>query len=254
MNVQRVMITAGARGIGRAVAEAFLVNGARVHVCDVDDDALEQLRAELPGIEIAYCDVTDEDDIERWFSDAIDDLGGLDVLVNNAGIAGPTAPVDAMSFDDWRQCLAVNLDSQFLCARAAAPVMKQQGRGAIINMSSHAGLFGYGNRSPYAAAKWGVIGFTKSLAIELGPYGIRVNAICPGSVEGARINNVIAAQSRATGLSEDQIRADYAAQSSLRRFVDPEEIADTVLFLASPQATMISGQAISVDGHTETFR
>jgi NAD(P)-dependent dehydrogenase (short-subunit alcohol dehydrogenase family) len=251
---QRVMITAGARGIGRAVAEAFLATGARVHVCDIDDDAIELLRVELPDIEAAYCDVTDEDDVERWFSDALDDLGGLDVLVNNAGIAGPTGPVDGMSFDDWRHCLAVNLDSQFLCARAAAPVMKHQGRGAIINMSSTAGLFGYGNRSPYAAAKWGVIGFTKSLAIELGPYGIRVNAVCPGSVEGPRMDRVIAAEARATGRSEEEIRENYAAQCSLRRFVDPEEIADTILFLASPQAAMISGQAITVDGHTETFR
>ncbi|WP_342642585.1 SDR family oxidoreductase [Rhodoligotrophos ferricapiens] len=254
MTGQRVMVTAAARGIGRAIALGFAAAGARVHICDVDDEALEEFRAEAPEIEAAYCDVTDEDDVDRWFADALDELGGLDVLVNNAGIAGPTAAVEDMSLDGWRHCVAVNLDSQFLCVRRAVPIMKQQGRGAIINMSSTAGLYGYGYRTPYASAKWAVIGFTKSLAVELGPHGIRVNAVCPGSVEGERMDRVIAAQARVSGLSEHEIRTDYAKQASLRRFVDPEEIADMVLFLASPQAAMVSGQAIAVDGHTETFR
>ncbi|WP_343068642.1 SDR family oxidoreductase [Kaustia mangrovi] len=182
---QRVMITAAASGIGREIALAFQRDGARVHICDTDDEALEQIREDCPDIEGTYADVTDEADIDRWFDDALDAMDGLDVLVNNAGIAGPTGPIDDMTLDDWRGCIDVNLVSQFLTVRRAAPVMKDQGSGVIVNMSSNAGLYGYPLRTPYASAKWGVIGLTKSLAAELGPFGIRVNAICPGAVEGA---------------------------------------------------------------------
>jgi NAD(P)-dependent dehydrogenase (short-subunit alcohol dehydrogenase family) len=248
------MITAAAAGIGREIARSFAAVGARVHVCDVDDEALDAFRSEFPDIAASRVDVASEGEIEAWFDDALDDLGGLDVLVNNAGIKGPTALVDDIDYAEWRRCIEICLDSHFLCARRAAPVMKAQGSGVIINLSSMAGMVGYGLRSPYAAAKWAVVGFTKSIAIELGPYNVRCNCICPGTVRGERINRVIAAEAEQRGVSFEQVERDYLQGQSIKRFVEPEEIADLCLFLASPAAKMISGQAIAVDGHTETYR
>jgi NAD(P)-dependent dehydrogenase (short-subunit alcohol dehydrogenase family) len=250
---QRVMITAAAAGIGRHMAMAFHAQGAHVHICDVDEDALEAFRAENPEIGATHVNVTSEAEIEEWFDDALDDLGGLDVLVNNAGIKGPTAPVDDIDFDEWRTCLAVGIDSYFLCARRAAPLLKNQKQGAIINLSSTAGLYGFGNRTPYAAAKWAVIGFTKSLAIELGPFGVTCNAICPGVVRGDRINRVIEGEAHLRGVSFETVADQIVSGQSMARMVEPQEIADMCLFLASPAAKMVNGQAIAVDGHTETF-
>jgi NAD(P)-dependent dehydrogenase (short-subunit alcohol dehydrogenase family) len=253
MAAQRVMITAAAAGIGRSIARAFAAQGARVHVCDVNEEALSAFRKENPDIAATMVDVANEGEIEAWFDDALEDLGGLDVMVNNAGIKGPTAPVDDIDFADWRDCLAVCLDSHFLCARRAAPVMKAQGSGSIINLSSTAGLFGFGNRTPYAAAKWAVIGFTKSLAIELGPHNVRCNAICPGAVSGDRINRVIQGEAEQRGVDFSVIEKEMVGSQSISRFVEPEEIADMCLFLASPAAKMVNGQAIAVDGHLETM-
>ena len=188
---QRVMITAAAAGIGRSIARAFADEGAKVHICDVNEAALAEFRDENPEIAATHVNVRSEGEIEAWFDDALDDLGGLDVLINNAGIKGPTALVDDIDYADWRECIEICLDSHFLCARRAAPVMKAQSAGSIINLSSMAGQYGFGNRSPYAAAKWAIVGLTKSLAIELGPFNVRCNAICPGTVRGERINRVI---------------------------------------------------------------
>ena len=249
----RVMVTAAGSGIGRAIARAFADAGATVHICDVDDALLQLATSDYPEIAAECLDVTDEVAVDRWFDDVLDDLDGLDVLVNNAGIAGPTAAVEDMDYDGWQRCMAVCLDSQFLACRRAVPVMKDQGAGSIINISSTAGLYGLPYRTPYAAAKWGVIGFTKSLAAEVGRWNIRVNAICPGAVEGPRMERVIAAEALASGRDPEAVRADYVEGVSLKRFVKPEEIAAMALFLASPAAGMVSGQAITVDGHTETF-
>ena len=250
---QRVMITAAADGIGRVIAKAFAATGARVHVCDVNEESLARFREEFPEIAATHVNVRSEGEIDAWFDDALEDLGGLDVLVNNAGTKGPTAPVDDIEYADWRACLEVCLDSQFLCARRAAPVMKAQKSGSVINMSSTAGLYGFGNRTPYAAAKWAVIGFTKSLAIELGPYNVRCNAICPGAVAGDRINRVIQGEAEMRGLPFDVVAKEMTWSQSIPRFVEPEEIADMCLFLASPAAKMVNGQAVAVDGHSETF-
>ena len=250
---QRVIVTAAASGIGSAIAKAFAASGAKVHICDVNDDLLETFRVEHPDIASARVDVADEGEIDAWFDDALDDLGGLDVLVNNAGIKGPTAFVDDISFDEWRECIAICLDSQFLCARRAAPIMRDQRSGSIINISSMAGMVGFGMRTPYAAAKWGVVGLTKSLAVELGPHNVRVNAICPGAVAGDRMERVIAAQAEHRGIPYADAETEVLSGQSIRRFVDPVEVADLCVFLASPEAKMISGQAIAVDGHTETY-
>lgn len=250
---QRVMITAGGSGIGWAIAKAFADNGAKVHICDVDERALGEVTKKYPQIAVTRLDLTDEEAIDRWFDGALAELNGLDVLVNNAGTKGPTGYAEEIKLDDWRACLSVCLDSQFLCARRAAPVMKEQRSGSIINISSTAGLYGYGLRTPYAAAKWAVIGLTKSLAVELGPHGARVNAICPGSVDGARMQHVMKAEADSRGVSLDLVHKEYVQGQSIKRFVNPEEIADMCVFLASPAGKMVSGQAIAVDGHTETF-
>lgn len=253
MSELRIMVTAAGTGIGWAIAKAFADKGGRVKICDVDEASLARARRERPEIGAARVDVADEASVGRWFDEALADLGGLDVLVNNAGIAGPVGPVEDLTLDGWRQCLSVGLDSQFLTARRAVPAMKAQKSGVIINISSVSGLYGCPFRTPYAAAKWAVIGFTKSLAAEVGRWNIRVNAICPGAVEGERMDRVIAAESKASGRSVEALRAEYTAGSSLNRFVKPQEIADMALFLASPAAAMVSGQALSVDGNIETF-
>jgi NAD(P)-dependent dehydrogenase (short-subunit alcohol dehydrogenase family) len=247
------MVTAGGGGIGAVIAHTFAVAGARVHTCDISREALDALAERSSTIAGTVVDLGDEAAIVNWCDLALKDLGGVDILVNNAGIAGPTADVEDVSLEDWRQCLAIDLDSHFLTCRAVVPVMKDQRSGSIINMSSTAGQVGYGRRTPYAAAKWAVIGFTKSLAIEVGPYGVRANAICPGAVRGERMGRVIAAEAAARGLSEAEVEAEYASSQSIARFVDPQEIADMAYFLASPESRMVSGQAIAVDGHTETY-
>jgi NAD(P)-dependent dehydrogenase (short-subunit alcohol dehydrogenase family) len=249
----RVMITAAASGIGRAIAQSFAAEGARVHICDVDEAALKEFRADNPRVAAARVDVSRQSELDGWFDMALADLGRLDVLINNAGTKGPTAFVEEIAYGDWRDCLAVCLDAQFLCARRAVPLMKQQKSGSIINLSSVAGLVGFGMRSPYAAAKWAVIGFTKSLAIELGPHNVRVNAICPGTVKGDRIDRVIGLEAQRRGISFDEVAQEYISGQSIKRYVEPSEIADLCLFLASPAAKMITGQAIAVDGHTETY-
>ncbi len=249
----RVMVTAGGGGIGAVIVSSFARSGARVHTCDLSGDALNELTQRQPTVVGTVVDLADADAIDRWCREAIDDLGGVDVLVNNAGIAGPTADVEDISLEQWRQCVAIDLDSHFLTCRAVVPVMKHQRSGSIINMSSTAGQLGYGRRTPYAAAKWAVIGLTKSLAIELGRYGVRVNAICPGSVRGDRMDRVIAAEAATRGVEPQVVEAEYTVAQSIARFVDPQEIADMAVFLASPQSQMVSGQAVAVDGHTETF-
>jgi len=250
---QRVMITAAASGIGRSIAKAFATEGAKVHICDVNEEALAQFRDEFPKIAATHVNVRSEGEIDAWFDDALDDLGSLDVLVNNAGIKGPTAPIDDIDYDDWRECLDICLDSHFLCARRAAPVMKAQKSGSIINLSSTAGLYGFGNRTPYAAAKWAIIGLTKSLAIELGPHNVRCNAICPGAVRGERINRVIQGEADLRGVDFEVVAKEMVWSQSISRFVEPDEIADMCLYLASPAAKMVNGQAIAVDGHLETM-
>lgn len=250
---KRAIVTAGADGIGRATAEALMSAGARVHICDVDEARIAAARSAMPGLGTTLADVSDEAAVDRLFGEALDAMGGLDILVNNAGIAGPTGPVDEIGFDEWRRCIAVDLDGVFLCARRAVPAIRGAGGGSIVNISSTAGLFGFPNRSPYAAAKWGVIGFTKTLAMEQGKNGIRVNAICPGSVSGPRMDRVIAADAAARGLPEDDVREAYYRQVSMRCFIDAKDIAGMALFLCSDAGAKISGQALAVDGHTETL-
>jgi NAD(P)-dependent dehydrogenase (short-subunit alcohol dehydrogenase family) len=199
-------------------------------------------------------DVSEPADVDRLFKLAQEELGGLDVLINNAGIAGPTAPIEEIEPDDWRRTLEVNITGQYLCARRAVPMIKAAGGGSIVNLSSAAGRFGFALRTPYSASKWAVVGLTKSLAIELGPHQIRVNAICPGAVEGERINRVIAAKAEARGIPFEAMHEEYVAQASMRRMVSAQDIANMILYLCSEAGSMVSGQAVSVDGHIEALR
>lgn len=250
----RVLVTAAAAGIGRATAEGFLANGAKVHACDIDGDGLARLLGENHGLTGTVCDVAEPEAIDRLFQDASGHLGGLDVLVNNAGVAGPTGPVEELSLDDWRRTLAINLDSHFLCVQRAVPLMKQAGGRAIINLSSAAGKFGFPLRTPYCSSKWAVVGFSLALAAELGTHNIRVNAVLPGPVQGDRINRVIEAKAKQLGITFEQMHNEYVSFSSLRRMVAAQDIANTILFLSSPAGENISGQAISVDAGVEHIR
>ena len=250
---QRVLITAAASGIGLAMAEAFVNAGARVFICDVNAAALHATLATHPRLAGMVCDVSDEQQVADFFSQGTAHLGGLDILVSNAGVAGPTANVENISLADWRNCLAVNLDSAFLCARLAAPLLRAQGSGSIVHMSSTGGLFGFPRRAPYAAAKWAIRGLTRTLAQELGPAGVRVNCICPGSVAGDRMDRVIAAEALQTGRSEAAVRKEMSDAASLKTFIQAEDIAQLALFITSPAGARISGQELAVDGHTETL-
>jgi NAD(P)-dependent dehydrogenase (short-subunit alcohol dehydrogenase family) len=249
----RVLVTAGAAGIGRAIAEAFAAHDARVYVCDISREAVEKCRAEQPGIIAEEADVADEAAIDRLFDDVQARFGGLDVLVNNAGIAGPTSEVENIDPREWRRTIDVNLNSHFYCTRRAVPMLKQAEDGAIVNISSVAGRLGYAYRLPYAATKWAIVGMTESLAKELGPFGIRVNAILPGIVAGPRIERVIRERAKAVGISYADMEKQYAEKASLRRMVTAEDVAQTALFLCSAAGRNITGQPISVCGNVETL-
>ncbi|HEY4164628.1 MAG TPA: SDR family oxidoreductase, partial [Dongiaceae bacterium] len=230
----RVAISAGASGIGRAVSDMLILHGAKVHICDVSDELLKDFSKAYPKHGVTKADVSKEADVERFFAEAKSSLGGLDALINNAGIAGPTGGVEEIKPEDWRRCIDIDLTGQFLCAHWAVPMLKAAGGGAIVNMSSAAGRFGYAFRTPYAAAKWGVIGFTQSLAKELGRDNIRVNAILPGIVEGPRMEGVIRDRAKQVGVSYQEMEKRYLERISLRRMVSPHDIAAMVLFLLSP--------------------
>lgn len=250
----RVMITAGASGIGRAIAQAFVEDGARVHVCDVDEAALEAFAGECPEARVTRADVASVAEVDAYFDAAQSWLGGLDVLINNAGIAGPTGAVEDISPQDWDRTLAININGQFYCARRAVPLLKAAGGGSMVNISSSAGVLGFPLRTPYAASKWAVVGLTKSLSMELGEFGIRVNAICPGAVAGPRIERVIAADAEARGLPVESVRRSYLNQNALQEFIEPQSIAREVVFLCSPMGRQITGQALSVDGDTDSLK
>lgn len=245
---KRVLITAGGAGIGRAMAQGFAEVGFQVWVTDLNSDNLTELPQGWRG---SVVNAADEDAVKALFSEIAEVWGGLDVLCANAGIAGPTALVEDVALADWRNCVSINLEGAFLAAKYAAPMMKAAKAGSIIVTSSTAGQYGYPNRAPYAAAKWAMVGLTKTLAMELGPFGIRANVICPGSVEGPRMEGVLEREAAAKGMTRDQVYDGYASGTSMRSFVEASDIANMAVFLGSEAARLVSGQVIAVDGHTE---
>jgi NAD(P)-dependent dehydrogenase (short-subunit alcohol dehydrogenase family) len=250
---RRVVVTAGCSGIGKVIAERFASLGARVWVNDVDAGAAARMRQANPGIGVVAADVADEAAMDGFMAEALEALGGLDVLVNNAGVAGPTKRVEEITLDEWRRTLAVNLDGMFLATRRAVPALIEAGGGAIINLSSIAGRLGFPLRSPYSTSKFGVIGFTQTLAMELGPHGISVNALLPGVVDGDRARRVVAAKAEALGVTPEEFEAHLLRHVSMRTKVQPEEIADMAIYLGCGPGRRISGQSISICGNFETF-
>jgi NAD(P)-dependent dehydrogenase (short-subunit alcohol dehydrogenase family) len=249
----RVLVTAGGSGIGLATARAFVAAGANVHVCDVDVKALDALATSDATLGRSVCDVSDRRQVEALFERAITSLDGLDVLVNNAGVAGPTARCEDIDPEAWARTLGVNITGQFYCAQFAIPHLRRSANASITNLSSAAGRFGFPLRTPYSASKWAVIGFTKSLSMELGADGIRVNAICPGAVAGPRIDSVIANKAKALGIEEQTVRDGMVRKASLKRMVSPEDVANAIVFLASPLGANISGHALPVDADTQAL-
>jgi NAD(P)-dependent dehydrogenase (short-subunit alcohol dehydrogenase family) len=247
---QRVLITAGASGIGLAMAAAFLERGDIVAIADIHRARLRDAQKKYPRLAAFTADAADISAMRRVFA-ALEKSGGIDIVCANAGVAGPTATLENITPRAWRECLRVNLDGAFIAAKLAAPLMKARLRGALIFTSSTAGLFGYPLRAPYCAAKWGVIGLAKTLAMELGAFNIRANALCPGAVDGDRMDGVIAREAAARGVSKARMRKIYAECASLKTFIAAEDIAQAALFLTSPAGCRISGQALAIDGHTE---
>lgn len=249
---QRVLVTAGAAGIGKEIARAFAANGATVCVCDIDVKALDTAAKDIPGLKTVVCDVSKRRDIERMVASAVGALGGLDVLVNNAGIAGPTAPVEDVDPDRWEAVMTVDVIGTFHVTRLAIPYLKKSAAGSIVVMSSLGGRFGYPNRSAYCTAKMGLIGFAKTLSRELGQYNIRCNAIAPGAVGGDRMERVLQGRAEAGHKTLDEAREDAMSIQSLKRFVDPTDIAALVVFLTSDSGKSISGQVLPIDNDAQT--
>jgi NAD(P)-dependent dehydrogenase (short-subunit alcohol dehydrogenase family) len=250
---KRVLVTAGGDGIGLEITRAFAAAGAKLVVCDIQPESLQRLAKELPEVHGCIADVSREADVAAMFELVDSKLGGLDVLVNNAGIAGPTGGVETLSLTDWDRTLAVNLTGQFLCVRQAVPRLRKGNDPSIINLASAAGHLGMPGRAPYSASKWGVVGLTKTLAIELGRDGIRVNAILPGAVDGPRIRAVIAAKAKALGKPVEEMTEVYTSQAALGRMVTARDIANMALFASSEMARNVTGQELVVDGLTQAL-
>jgi NAD(P)-dependent dehydrogenase (short-subunit alcohol dehydrogenase family) len=246
---QRVLVTAAADGIGKAIAQGFLDAGARVHICDIDQAKLEAFTASHPNLSSTRTDIGNPAEIAELFEAVDAELGGLDILVSNAGIMGPVKPADEISLAEWQRTLDVNLTGGYVCAQHAIPRLKAQGSGSIVFISSRSGQFGVEYRTPYVASKWALHGLGKSLALELGPFGIRVNVVVPSGVIGDRIERVIAAHAEQDGVPYEEAYEEWVTGTALRARVRPEDVADLVLFACSGMAAKITGQILTVDAY-----
>ena len=250
---KNVVISAAADGIGWCIASTLLEKGFTVYASDINQKKIDELNKH-PLINkklfIENVNASDPESVTQYFETLSNKVSSISALINNVGIAGPTGMMEDVSVDDWRNTIDTNLNSHFYFTKDAIPLLKNNG-GSVVNLSSTAGIFGFPLRTPYAASKWAIIGLTKSLAMELGQFNIRVNAICPGSVSGDRINRVIKAKANSLGIDEKEVREDFEGMVSLKTFVDKEDIANMVLFLLSDEAHRVSGQIMTVDGNTE---
>lgn len=241
------LVTGGGTGIGRAIAEKFAQAGAKVIVAGRTAETLAGVAASTGG-EALIADVTDEKDVAQLFAEIRARHGRLDVFVNNAGMSGPIMPIAEMDIAEWDRCININLRGAMLCLREAARIMVPQGSGSIINMSSLMGLKGYPMRTAYSATKFALIGITESMAREVGPAGVRVNALCPGAISGELMDKVVTRRALAEGKTEAQIiEENYTSVAALRRWVDPEEVAEAALFFASDASSSVTGERMKVD-------
>lgn len=249
-----IIISAAADGIGWSIAQACMSNGAIVYITDKNSDSLDKISKHNLYEKQLFLDrvnTNDAQEVENYYTKIKDKVESIDALINNVGIAGPTGKLEELNINDWKETIDININSHFYYTKCAIPLLKKNNGGSIINLSSTAGLFGFPLRTPYAASKWAIIGMTKSLAIELGEFNIRVNAVCPGSVSGDRMKRVIEAKAKSLGVTEESLQKDYESMISLKTFVDKEDIANIAVFLLSKEAHKISGQVMTVDGNTE---
>lgn len=246
------IITGGGKGIGRAIALLFAKEGAQVLLNGTTKEAIEAVAEEINqsgARALAYqADIANEENVKQMISTALSEFGKIDILVNNSGIAGPTAPIVSVSLEDWQRTFDVNLTGTFLCTKYALPGMIEQKSGCVLNITSVGGLGGYPFRSPYSASKWGMIGFTKTLALEVGRYNINANAIAPGPVRGARIEAVLQKRAEQAGRSYEEMEHEMLAGAALNRMVENEDIAAMALFLASEEGRNITGETFNISG------
>ena len=249
--LQRVVVTAGASSIGLAIAQKFLTEGAKVFVCDIDAGAIDKAVAENEGLQGSVADVGNAHQVESFFKQAFEQLGGIDVLVNNAGIGGPTAKVEDIEYSDWDDCIRINLSGMFYCVKQVIPMMKNQNSGCIINISTGSTITGLPKRLPYVASKVGVQGLTHNLARELGPFNIRCNTILPGMIDNPRGRNLLKEYAEEKQISLDDAEQEFKKYISMQTWIQPSEIADAAFFLASDAAKHITAQELAVDGNSE---
>ena len=248
---KRIIVTAGASGIGLAIAQKFLAQGAQVFICDVVQEALQKALAENSGLQGGLADVGNPQQVEAFFKQAMTAMGGIDVLVNNAGIGGPRERIEDINYADWDDCIRINLSGMFYCAKQVIPAMKAQNSGCIINISTVSAKTGLPNRLPYVASKVGVLGFTHNLARELGEFNIRCNTILPGLMDNPRGHLLVEKLAVKKEVSIEAAEQEYLKYISLRSWIQPSEIADMAYFLSSHAARHITAQEIAVDGNIE---
>lgn len=248
---KKVFITAGAGGIGLAMAQAFLNDGAKVHVFDISSEAVEKVVSDHENLSGSVGDVSNPDHVAKALSEAKGQLGGIDVLISNAGIAGPTAAVEEYDPEAWAAVVNVNLNGSFEVVRQAVPMLKENDEGTILVMSSLAGLFGYPNRIAYSTTKWGLVGFTKTLSLELGPHNITVNSLHPGAVQGPRLQQVFEGRAEVSGRTAEEEKQLALDNQAVKSFVDPADIGALAVYLAGPHGRTISGQQFSIDGDSK---
>ena len=251
---KKIIISAAADGIGWSIAQECMLNGAIVYLTDKNNETLDEISKHNLYEKQLFLDKVntyDAREVENYFNKIKNNVDNIDALINNVGIAGPTGRLEELNINDWKETIDINVNSHFYYTKFSIPLIKKNNGGSIINLSSTAGLFGFPLRSPYAVSKWAVIGMTKSLAIELGEFNIRVNAICPGSVSGNRMKRVIQAKAESLGVKEASIQKEYESMASLKTFVDKKDVSNMAVFLLSEEAKNISGQVMTVDGNTE---
>ena len=251
---KKIIISAGASGIGLATTKVCLSRGAYVYLCDINDKSLKKLNKhplKNKRLFIYQCDASNEEQVALFFNKVKKKTKKIDALINNVGIAGPTGSLEKLKSKDWEKTLHVDVNSHFYFTKKAIPLIKKSKNGSIINISSTAGILGFPLRSPYAASKWAIIGITKTLAMELGRFNIRVNAVCPGTIKGDRMKRVIKDKAKFTKVSTKSIEKDFVSMSSMKKWIMEEDIGKMCSFLISDDSSKVSGQVISVDGHTE---